>query len=191
MSSRLLRLLSALTLALLLAGQDWAEDQGELVDENAMMTLGADVEAKLGPPAGPPISGNTALNEATTAVASRLRCPSCQGLSVDASPAEAARNMKGQVRAMVGAGYSREQIEDYFVGSYGEFVLMSPRKSGITLLVWVAPIALVLLGLAFALGIVGKKADKEPEEAPDEPGVPPELAPYLDRVRAELESDGA
>ncbi len=186
--TRLPRLLIALTAALLLAGQSWTEDQGEQVDEQSMMTLGADVQEKLGPPDGPPRTGAT-LDLATTEVASVIRCPSCQGLSVNDSPAEAARNMKGQVRAMLGAGYSRTQIEDYFVGSYGEFVLMSPRKEGMNLVVWAAPIVLVIAGLAFALGLVGRKTEEDDEPEPEQPDVPSELAPYLEQVRAELEAD--
>jgi cytochrome c-type biogenesis protein CcmH len=58
--------------------------------------------------------------------------------------------MKTQVRSMLERGYTRDQIESYFVRSYGEFVLLEPKFSGVNSLVWILPIAALLLG-AFAV----------------------------------------
>ena len=96
-------------------------------------------------PHGMPLQGD-ALVQQTNEIAARLRCPVCQGLSVADSPSEMAVNMKTEVRDMLARGYTREQIESHFVRSYGEFVLLEPRFAGVTSLVWILPIAALLLG---------------------------------------------
>ena len=86
------------------------------------------------------------LARQTQEIASTLRCPVCQGLSVADSPSEMAVNMKTEVRDMLARGYTREQIESHFVRSYGEFVLLEPKFEGVNALVWILPIAALLLG---------------------------------------------
>lgn len=99
--------------------------------------------AVVGAPKGLPVSGE-ALEALTTAVASKLRCPVCQGLSVQDSPTGGARNMRDQVQEMLARGFDEEQVFVYFETSYGEFVRLEPPMRGINWLVWLAP----LLGLA-------------------------------------------
>jgi cytochrome c-type biogenesis protein CcmH len=103
------------------------------------------VLAILGPPQGPPLEG-AALDQRTQEIAAGLRCPVCQGLSIADSPSEMAVNMKAEVRSMVEKGYTREQIEEYFVSSYGEFVLLEPKFEGVNSLVWLLPVGALLLG---------------------------------------------
>ena len=100
----------------------------------------------LAAPQGVPLRGE-ALTQRTQEIASTLRCPVCQGLSVADSPSEMAVNMKAEVRSMLERGYTREQIESYFVQSYGEFVLLKPKFDGVGALVWILPIAALLLGV--------------------------------------------
>lgn len=96
-------------------------------------------------PRGVPLQGD-ALARQTQEIASRLRCPVCQGLSIADSPSEMAINMKTEVRDMLARGYTREQIESHFVRSYGEFVLLQPKFEGVNALVWILPLAALLLG---------------------------------------------
>lgn len=179
-----LRLALVVALAVVLSAQSWTEDQGEAGGAEDEFALGIDVQAKLGAPSGPTLRGD-ALDAATATVASRLRCPACQGLSINDSPAETARNMKRQVRAMLAAGYDAEQVNVYFESAYGEFVLMAPKVEGLNLLVWGAPVLLVFGGLLFVFGVVGRKgpgtgAVHPPARTDD---------PYLKRIREEV--DGA
>lgn len=99
----------------------------------------------VGDPANPPLSGE-ALEVRTKQVASLLRCPVCQGLSVWDSPATMAVNMKHQVRELIAQGYSEDQILRYFEASYGEFVRLEPAMRGMNWLVYVAPLALLVAG---------------------------------------------
>jgi cytochrome c-type biogenesis protein CcmH len=96
-------------------------------------------------PRGVPLQGQ-ALAQQTHEIAASLRCPVCQGLSVADSPSEMAINMKAEVRDMLARGYTREQIESHFVRSYGEFVLLTPKFQGVNMLVWILPIAALLMG---------------------------------------------
>lgn len=86
------------------------------------------------------------LDRRTAEVADRLRCPVCRNQSVLESSSELARSMQGVIREKLAAGESPEQIEAYFVRSYGEWILLRPEPEGVNLLVYVLPIVALLLG---------------------------------------------
>jgi len=134
----------------------------------------------IGPPKGTPVTG-AALEQRTNEVGELLRCPVCQGMAISDSPAEMAVNMKGQVRELLARGYTEEQILKYFELSYGEFVLLSPKKEGVTGMVWLLPVLALVLG-AVIVFIKFRKLEKEPPPtASVQP--PTEEDPYLARVR--------
>ena len=68
-----------------------------------------------------------------------LICPVCPAETIDQAQVQLAKQMRALVREKLAEGWSREQILDLFVESYGEDVLASPPKSGFNLLVWVVP----------------------------------------------------
>lgn len=82
------------------------------------------------------------------ALAAQLRCPVCQNLSVKDSPSDVAASFRARIRELVRAGKSDQEVKDFFVARYGEWVLLSPPKRGIGLVVWLAPLVSVLAGLA-------------------------------------------
>lgn len=84
----------------------------------------------------------------TRRIASGLRCPSCQGLSVADSPSGVARAIVADVTERVEAGESDAAIRAVYVDRYGEWILLSPSSEGIGALVWVLP----ALALALAAG---------------------------------------
>lgn len=117
----------------------------------------------VGDPAGPPRSG-VDLEKETARVAGLLRCPVCQGLSVNDSPATMAQNMKNQVRDLVAKGYSEEQALIYFEKAYGEFVRLEPPMRGVNWLVWGAPVALLVIGGVFVFFVV-RRMQRSPKES--------------------------
>ena len=145
--------------------------------------LGVDEQALLGEPLGEPASGES-LKTQTREIASGLRCPVCQGLSVADSPSPSAMAMLSQVRDLVEQGYTRKQISDYFESTYGEFVRLSPRVEGFNLVVWVAPILVVLAGVA-VLAVRYRNSGAATRAGPTDAE---ELDPYLAKVRADLAS---
>lgn len=113
-------------------------------------------------------------------VASELRCVVCQNLSVADSPSDLAKEMRGLVREQVLQGKGQQEIMDYFVSRYGEFVLLSPPKRGFNLLVWGLP----FLGLAAgAAGVYALARRWTARRAEGPTGVDPA---YAERVRREL-----
>jgi cytochrome c-type biogenesis protein CcmH len=136
-----------------------------------------DAEQFVGPPHGTPVSGNL-LDQRAHEIAGQLRCPVCQGLSIADSPSEMAMNMKGQVRELLSRGYTEEQILAYFERSYGQFVLLKPKFSGLTSLVWTLPIFVLLLGAILVVVKIRKL-----QNAGEGAGAPPSDDDYVARVR--------
>lgn len=96
------------------------------------------------------------LEARTREVASVLRCPVCQGLSIQDSPSELSLQMKDVVRQQLKAGKSPDEVKAYFVSKYGEWILLQPKASGANLLVYILPIVLVLGGAFFIWMMVRK-----------------------------------
>ncbi|WP_310476924.1 cytochrome c-type biogenesis protein [Sandarakinorhabdus sp.] len=80
------------------------------------------------------------------AISRELRCVVCQNQSIDDSDAPLARDLRLLVREQIAAGKSDRQVQDYVVARYGNFVLLKPPVEGDTLLLWVGPFAVLLLG---------------------------------------------
>jgi cytochrome c-type biogenesis protein CcmH len=100
------------------------------------------------------VSADSALEARTTEVASTLRCPVCQGESIQDSPAELARQMRDLVRDKLRAGESPESIRAYFVSRYGEWILLEPAMKGLNVVLYALPIILVIGGLALVFVLV-------------------------------------
>jgi cytochrome c-type biogenesis protein CcmH len=75
-----------------------------------------------------------------------VRCLKCQNQSIKDSNAFLAGDLRREIRRMLGEGKTDEEIYDFLVTRYGEFALYRPRMSGKTLILWIAPIALLLAG---------------------------------------------
>ncbi len=78
-------------------------------------------------------------------IAKDLRCAVCQNQPVSESNADLARDMRQIIREQIKAGKSREEIIKYFVDRYGDYVLMNPPKRGPGEVVWLTPVALLLV----------------------------------------------
>ena len=86
------------------------------------------------------------LEARARAISAELRCMVCQNQSIDDSNADLARDLRLLVRKRIAAGDSDRQVLDYIVSRYGEFVLLKPRLSEKTWLLWGMPAALLLAG---------------------------------------------
>jgi cytochrome c-type biogenesis protein CcmH len=124
------------------------------------------------------------LEDQTRAIASELRCVVCQNLSVADSPSDMAQQMRAIVREQVAAGKSPQEIKDYFVSKYGEWVLLAPTTKGFSLVAWVGPFVVLIAGLALGLIFLrGWTKRKKPD------GVKVIDAALLARVRQEALAD--
>lgn len=133
------------------------------------------------------------LEERVQKLAKALRCAVCQGVSVADSPASMAQAQLETIRDLVREGRSDEEVREYFIARYGEWVLLEPPRHGFNWIVWLAPLAAVALGGYFVARTVRTRpkpaTGPAPSTGPLPPPAPPvaEEDPYLKRVREELE----
>jgi cytochrome c-type biogenesis protein CcmH len=112
-----------------------------------------------------PASDDPALEARVLAIAEELRCLVCQNETIAASHADLAEDLRKQIRQKLKAGQSKEQIIDFMVARYGDFVLYRPPLKPTTVLLWVGPFALlVLAATVLAVNIRRRRASVQPEE---------------------------
>jgi len=107
-----------------------------------------------------------ALERRAREISAGLRCMVCQNQSIDDSNAPLARDLRLLVRERLLAGDTNQQVEDYLVQRYGEFVLLKPVFGGHTLLLWLAPALVLVLGAIGAYAALRRRAP--PSAALDE-----------------------
>jgi cytochrome c-type biogenesis protein CcmH len=106
-----------------------------------------------------------ALEARARAITATLRCPVCQGESIDDSNAPISRDLRLLVRERIVAGDSDTQAVDYILARYGDFVLFKPRWSGTGLVLWLAGPLMLLAGAGIAFGVL-RRRQTAPEAAP-------------------------
>ncbi|MER9373633.1 cytochrome c-type biogenesis protein [Mesorhizobium sp. M0491] len=89
------------------------------------------------------------LEARARALSEGLRCMVCQNQSIDESDADLARDLRVLVRQRLVAGDTDQQVMDYVVSRYGEFVLLKPRFDLRNALLWGTPVLLLLIGGVF------------------------------------------
>ncbi|HEX7227063.1 MAG TPA: cytochrome c-type biogenesis protein CcmH [Candidatus Binatia bacterium] len=118
------------------------------------------------------------IEEQTRAISAELRCVVCQNLSVADSPSEMAQQMRTSVREQLQAGKSAQEIKDFFVSKYGEWVLLSPTNTGFNRLLWWLPLTVLIIGVVAALLLARRWATRKAQR------VAPEIDPSIaDRIR--------
>jgi cytochrome c-type biogenesis protein CcmH len=91
-------------------------------------------------------AADSVLEAQTTALASELRCPVCQGNSIQDSPSELAQQMRDLIRDQLRSGKTPDQVRAYFVDKYGEWILLTPKATGFNLVVYIVPLLVILAG---------------------------------------------
>ncbi len=97
---------------------------------------------------------NPAQEARARVISQDLRCVVCQNETIDESNAALAQDMRRLVRLRVKAGDTNEQVIAYMVDRYGDFVLLRPRVTPVTWLLWFGPVLLLLIGI----GVVVRRA---------------------------------
>ena len=98
------------------------------------------------------LAADPALEARVQRLAGELRCLVCQNQTVADSHAALAMDVKAQIREQLGAGRSEQEVLEYMVQRFGDFVLYRPPVKASTALLWAGPF--VLLGLA-GVGVLG------------------------------------
>src|SRR5216683_4291144 len=102
------------------------------------------------------VLSDPALEARARSLSKELRCMVCQNQSIDDSDAPLARDLRILVRERLQAGDNDRQVSDFLVARYGEFVLLKPRFSPHTALLWLGPAAILLVG-AFGLFVAARR----------------------------------
>jgi cytochrome c-type biogenesis protein CcmH len=103
-----------------------------------------------------------------TALIHELRCLQCQNQTIADSAAGLAADLRHEVRGMVASGKSDDEIRRFLTDRYGDFVLYQPPVRGRTVLLWAAPVLLLLAGLA-TVGVVIVRRSRRPIDLESEP----------------------
>ncbi len=105
---------------------------------------------------------NPVLENRARDLSVQIRCLVCQNQSIDDSDADLARDLRVLVREKLVEGLSDQQVLDFLVARYGEFVLLKPPVSSRTYILWGLPFALLLVG-AGSIWIFSKRSAREAE----------------------------
>ncbi|RMA41517.1 cytochrome c-type biogenesis protein [Rhodophyticola porphyridii] len=105
------------------------------------------------------------LEERARDISTGLRCLVCRNESIDESNAELARDLRLLVRERLVEGDTDEEVIEFVVDRYGEYVLLNPPARGSTLILWLAGPAILLVGLGLAASYVRRRHHAT---APDE-----------------------
>lgn len=139
-------------------------------------------------PAGPVLGvepdemlDDAVLEQRARDLSAEIRCVVCQNESIDSSNAEIARELRLLVRDRLVAGDSDQQVLDYLVARYGDYVLLRPPMKPKTYLLWFGPFVVLLLG---ALGVFVYFRHLRATAAPT-PGLTAEEEARLSRLLAD------
>jgi cytochrome c-type biogenesis protein CcmH len=108
-----------------------------------------------------------ALEKRAREISSELRCLVCQNQSIDDSDAQLAKDLRLLVRERLVAGDTDQQVRDFLVQRYGEFVLLKPTFSSHTMLLWLTPVLVLVLGGIGAYAALRRRS-KAPETLSEE-----------------------
>lgn len=86
-------------------------------------------------------------DERAQAIASNLRCPFCSGESIADASSQVARDLRVIIAEQVADGRTDDEIYEFFIGSYGETIRMTPRDRW-SVLLWLLPVGAVVAGVA-------------------------------------------
>jgi cytochrome c-type biogenesis protein CcmH len=117
-----------------------------------------------------PAFDDPAQQERYERVIRELRCLQCRSETIADSNATLAADLRRQVRDMMAAGKSDQEIFQHMVDRYGDYVLYKPPVAARTLVLWGAPILLLLGGAAVAAFIIARKS-RLPDTDPADPGL--------------------
>ena len=119
-----------------------------------------------------PAADDPVLEARMLHITAELRCLVCQNQTIADSHADLAIDLRRQVREMLQAGKTEQQVVDYMTERYGDFVLYRPPFKATTVLLWVGPGLMVLLGLVSLVLVLRRRsqmpADRFEADEPDE-----------------------
>jgi cytochrome c-type biogenesis protein CcmH len=96
-----------------------------------------------------------------------LRCLVCQNQTIADSNATLAGDLRREVREMIAAGKTDDEIREFMIARYGDFVLYRPRMTATNFLLWAAPVLLLALGAFIGIRYVRRQAAEVDSDSPE------------------------
>ncbi len=109
-----------------------------------------------------PMAADIAIEKRMVAISEELRCLVCQNESLAGSHAELAQDLRREIRKMIGEGKSDQEILDFMVARYGDFVRYRPPVKPTTWLLWGGPFLLLLGGIGGLVVFLRRRAKDAP-----------------------------
>jgi len=150
------------------------------------VTVGAAILLALA--GGAAAQGPTPSDDDVNAIAKGLYCPVCENVPLDVCPTQACAQWRETIRLKLSAGWSEQQIKDYFVEQYGARVLATPPATGLNWLVYVLPPAAFLIGAALLFRALRSWRRAATASTPAAPLASDD--PYIRRLEDELRRQG-
>lgn len=113
--------------------------------------------------AGAAWAQDPALDKRVAGLAQELRCLVCQNQTIADSNAPLAVDLRNQIREQLQGGASEQQVIDYMVARYGDFVLYRPPFKATTLALWIGPFVLLFLGALLLWRRISRRRASEPQ----------------------------
>jgi len=110
-----------------------------------------------------------------------LRCPKCQNQNIADSNAEIAQDLRNKIQQMLVENKTDEDIVQYMLERYGDFVLYAPRVTGQTYLLWFGPVVFLLIALLVVFFIVRMRSQRSNENSSLDTEQQQKLAELLDK----------
>ena len=104
-----------------------------------------------------PLAEDVAVEKRLTVLAEELRCLVCQNESLAESRADLAQDLRREVRGLIKQGKTDQEIRDFLVSRYGDFVLYRPPVKSTTWLLWAGPFVLLVVGVAALIAYLRRR----------------------------------
>lgn len=132
--------------------------------------------------------GESPTEDEVNRIAKQLYCPVCENVPLDVCPTQACIQWRNVIREKLAAGWSEEQIKEYFVARYGDRVLATPPARGLNWLVYLLPPLALLAGATVVLQAIRswRRGPSKDDAAAVERLDPDD--PYVAQLEAELEA---
>lgn len=112
-----------------------------------------------------PLAEDPAVEQRMVNITEELRCLVCQNESLAGSQADLAKDLREEVRGLIKSGKSDEEVKDFLVSRYGDFVLYRPQVKPVTYVLWAGPFILLLVGIVVLVSFLRKRS-KQAGDAP-------------------------
>lgn len=126
-----------------------------------------------------PTAADVAVERRMVAISEELRCLVCQNESLAGSQADLAKDLRREIREQIKAGRSDQEILDFMVGRYGDFVRYRPPLKSTTFLLWFGPFLLLVAGVAVLVAYLRRRSRRV---APTEPALSAEEQRKVDAL---------